>query len=573
MFARYRRTRTEEELFLPLADLLSALELCRRNAGWDDELLQSEREIWATWLQSIQRVNKLRIRRCYNPCNFGEVEQCQLHCFADASESGYGVATYMRTTDSQGNVSCMLVLGKSRVAPLKVTTIPRLELTAALTAVKLSLAIIRELDIKVDDLIYWTDSKVVLGYLRNETARYRTFVANRVSAIREGSDISNWRYVNTELNPADDASRGFTIIDEQRENRWFNGPSFLYESEENWPIDCEIIGTECDSEVKHCGVTSVTEESDAQPKQIVEAALIKLKVKRPSVKSLEIATEVLIRCQQRKYYSDEFESLKKDEKKRVKRCSPLHKFDTFIDESGILRVGGRTSRASVPFEARHPIILPKLSHLSRLLIRETHADMGHLGKQAVLSKLRENYWIQGGPGLVKSILGKCVPCRKYQGRLCQQKMADLPSERLAIREPPFSCTGVDYFGPFVIKHKRFEVKRYGVIFTCLFVKNDLYVHKRWRSVQYLTDQFWRRWLAEYFPLLQERQKWQSPKRNVQINDVVLLADSGSRHSWAMGRVIETYPDSIGLVRSVKVKTFNNELVRPIHKLVLLLEAE
>ncbi|XP_074658647.1 uncharacterized protein LOC141911559 [Tubulanus polymorphus] len=313
-------------------------------------------------------------------------------------------------------------------------------------------------------------------------------------------------------------------------------------------------------------------------------------------------------------------------------------------------------------------------------------------------------------------------------------MADLPSERLAIREPPFSCTGVDYFGPFVIKHKRSEVKRYGVIFTCmtsravhleiahsletyscidayrrfiarrgpvrslrsdngtnlvgtkselelslkkldsdkisyvleklgvkwefnpptgshfggiwerlirdvrkvlygllkehpgrltdeslvtlmcevecilnkrpltrqsgdvtdnppltpnhlllgrgiscdvpgLFVKNDLYVHKRWRSVQYLTDQFWRRWLAEYFPLLQERQKWQSPKRNVQINDVVLLADSGSRHSWAMGRVIETYPDSIGLVRSVKVKTFNNELVRPIHKLVLLLEAE
>ncbi|XP_074658651.1 uncharacterized protein LOC141911562 [Tubulanus polymorphus] len=255
----------------------------------------------------------------------------------------------MRTTDSQGNVSCMLVLGKSRVAPLKVTTIPRLELTAALTAVKLSLAIIRELDIKVDDLIYWTDSKVVLGYLRNETARYRTFVANRVSAIREGSDISNWRYVNTELNPADDASRGFTIIDEQRENRWFNGPSFLYESEENWPIDCEIIGTECDSEVKHCGVTSVTEESgldrvinhysnwhrlrravgwfisvksylkskaemrrriDGQPRQIVKAALIKLKVKRPSVKSLEIATEVLIRCQQRKYYSDEFESLK-----------------------------------------------------------------------------------------------------------------------------------------------------------------------------------------------------------------------------------------------------------------------
>ncbi|XP_064120645.1 uncharacterized protein LOC135225244 [Macrobrachium nipponense] len=155
----------------------------------------------------------------------------QLHLFLDASIMALGVVAYLRVTDQLGNVSCRFIMGKARVAPLKDVSVPRLELSAAVLAVRLGTTILATIDFKVDEVYYWTDSTTVLRYIRNDQARYKTFVANRVSMIREGSDQNEWRYVNSEWNPAEDASRS------KQSERWRTGPGFLLKEECFWPAE------------------------------------------------------------------------------------------------------------------------------------------------------------------------------------------------------------------------------------------------------------------------------------------------------------------------------------------------
>ncbi|XP_064635761.1 uncharacterized protein LOC135492944 [Lineus longissimus] len=211
---------------LPAKILLQRL--CEKNLGWDEEIDGPELERWQVWLQDLPKLEKHVVLRCVRPRNLGVIRSSQVHHFADASEAGYGTASYLRLEDTNGNVSCTLLLGKARVAPLKKTTIPRLELTAATAAVKMNHLIMKELDYPVDNTFFWTDSTAVLRYIRNETSRYKTFVANRVAAIREGSVSHQWNYVPTGDNPADDASRGLAVDQFLKSERWIQGPSFLY---------------------------------------------------------------------------------------------------------------------------------------------------------------------------------------------------------------------------------------------------------------------------------------------------------------------------------------------------------
>ena len=117
------------------------------------------------------------------------------------------------------------------------------------------------------------------------------------------------------------------------------------------------------------------------------------------------------------------------------------------------------------------------------------------------------------------------------------------------------------------------LKRKPLLPPGLFNEEDLYARKRWRQVQYMADLFWKRWLKEYLPLLQERQKWNKQKRSFAVGDLVIIMDpTAPRGSWLMGKIIDTHPDKRGLVRSVKLKTKTGQLDRPINKICLLQEA-
>lgn len=118
---------------------------------------------------------------------------------------------------------------------MKQTTIPRLELTAAVLAVRLDKMLKGQLQLELDQSVFWTDSTTVLNYIASETKRLHTFVANRVAVIREATEVAQWRYIGSKQNPADEASRGLSADDFLKCERWLKGPEFLMTGEMTWP--------------------------------------------------------------------------------------------------------------------------------------------------------------------------------------------------------------------------------------------------------------------------------------------------------------------------------------------------
>ena len=175
----------------------------------------------------------------------------------------------------------------------------------------------------------------------------------------------------------------------------------------------------------------------------------------------------VIKAIQRKYYGDELQSLRRNQ--TVSKGSKLRNLCPEIDQDGILRVGGRLNNSLLPHEGKHPIILPGAEPLVRKLIRRTHCMEGHVGRNHVISSLREQYWITGMTTAVRKVLNDCVYCKKYQARLETQKMGNLPMDRISATRA-FENSGVDYFGPLRVKVGYNYQKRYGVLFSCNYTR-------------------------------------------------------------------------------------------------------
>ena len=202
--------------------------------------------------------------------------------------------------------------------------------------------------------------------------------------------------------------------------------------------------------------------------------------KRPplTVQELEEAGLAVIRFTQSEIFQTEIDNLsqenqskERDEQTRpkknskVRKNSSIYRLDPFVDE-GILRVGGRLNQADIPAESKHPMILPRKSHVTTLIIRSTHEQLAHAGRGHVLARLREKFWIVGANSAVRQLISSCVTCRRSKAKPQDQKMADLATDRLT-PSPPFTYVGEDFFGPYVTKDGRKERKRYGALFTCL----------------------------------------------------------------------------------------------------------
>ncbi len=173
----------------------------------------------------------------------------------------------------------------------------------------------------------------------------------------------------------------------------------------------------------------------------------------------------IIRFSQQEQFQEEISELK-DGSIDVKRNSSVYSLDPMLQD-GLLLVGGRLGKSAMPSERKHPILLSKDQHVSHLILRDIHEQLGHGGRNQMVSKLRCKYWITNANSVARKIISKCVICKRYKGKLGEQKMADLPVERITPDLPPFTNTGVDFFGPIEVKRGRSKVKRYGVIFTCM----------------------------------------------------------------------------------------------------------
>ena len=468
----------------------------------------------------MRLLETLQVPRCYIPGNFGQPVSQTLHCFSDASSIGYGQASYLRSVNEEGDIHVALVTAKSRVAPIKKTvTIPRLELTAATVSAKVAPLLKEELDILNLLVTFWTDSTIVLGYLANETKRFRTYVANRVTIINDYSNKQQWRHVPSDDNPADLASRGLSPKCNEKVEMWFNGPSFLWKEEGEWPENVAASIDDDDEEIKPTtqiviNKVTVSEEyvdiitslesrisswyklvrvlaqvirfiqvsralaqkrKNAIPNQHIASILESGRMNCSlNVSDIQLARRQAIRLTQRKHLSSEFDVLSKlhqhasrSEAKGIRKKSTLFRLDPFINSDGLICVGGRLKNSREEEMKKHPVVIPKNSVASTLLIREAHEAVAHRAGCSTLNELRENgYWVIGAQSSIRSIIDKCRTCRELRGKVAEQKMADLPEERV-VESQPFTHSGTDMFGPFLIKEGRKELKRYGCIFTCL----------------------------------------------------------------------------------------------------------
>ena len=389
------------------------------------------------------------------------------------------------------------MISRSRLTPMKVVTIPRLELMAAVVAVQLSNILSQEMRLTVDRSVFWTDNMIVLQYINNRSRRFHTFVANRITVLHDSSSPEQWRYVNSELNPADDVSRGLSASDLVHSTRWKNGPAFLWKAETEWPSlpervpdllseDCEVKRTaeSCaaklsvhDDSIKllferHSNWFRLTKSVAWLTKfmtWIVDRRLNTVKElnKTLNVGDLRDAESAIIRYLQNSKFAFEISCLQSCDGV-IPKSSSIYSLDPYVDNKGILRVRGRLQSASIRDEAKHPAVLPKDCHVTTLIVHHAHkVEACHSVREYVLACLRRKYWIPGARTIINKVIRGCITCKRLRASPVNQRMSDLPMNRVV---PGFVNVGVDCFGPFQVKRGRSYEKRYGCLFTCLAVR-------------------------------------------------------------------------------------------------------
>ncbi|KAJ2942864.1 hypothetical protein O0L34_g15054 [Tuta absoluta] len=462
------------------------------NLGWDDQLSGELLNDWTKFVTTLPGIVRIAMPRKLLPsagC------KATLHGFCDASERGYAAAVYLRTVSSTGTVDVRLVMAKSKVAPVRTRwTIPKLELAGAALLTRLLHHVASNLrgTINLDETVYaWTDSRIVLCWLQTLVHTLEVFVANRVSQIKGSETPLVWRHVPGEQNPADCASRGCRAPDLVGHSLWW-GPQWLTESPERWPYN------ECGSPlgppdrglrvnvgqiVPKPSAAFLLERYSSLDKLLGVTGWIKQFVnncRKPQAErnlapvlspaERNAALSLLVRVVQAEHFEEEARLLRDG---RGKLKGGLVRLNPFVDEHGMLRVGGRLRNANLPFSARHPLLLPKKGPLVELIVRDRHQKNSHAGCNALLAILQREFWILSGRRTVRSIVFRCLPCYRLKAATMQPQMGDLPPDRVT-EAWTFAGVGTDFAGPFMVKASRLRnaksIKAYLCVFVCLATK-------------------------------------------------------------------------------------------------------
>ncbi|XP_076660041.1 uncharacterized protein LOC143363331 [Halictus rubicundus] len=445
---------------------------------WDESLPMDIHTEWIRFYNKLPALNNITFPR---RTIIESPRKVELHGFSDASEKAYGACLYLRTTDSRGHSETTLLFAKSKVAPLKTISIPRLELCGALLLTSLVETAKQALPVEIHKTIYWTDSTIVLHWVKTSPHTLKTFVANRVSEIQRRTANADWRHVPTADNPADLISRGQSPEDFLQPSIWQHGPTWLNEEESFWPTT-ELPQPETIPEQRVaiclkaliCDTTILDNCSSWGKLQRIIARCLRWKgsnTTKGSLTSSELryAHDVIIKLIQRQHFAEELRCLSRSE---IGVKGKLQQLNPFIDKDGILRVGGRLKNSRIPFAQKHPIVLPK-ARITALIIEHEHRIQLHAGTQATLYAIRRRYWPIDGRSQVGKTIRNCVRCYRVQPPPTQYVMGDLPEARVTDSRP-FANVGVDYCGPFFIKERRYRsrthIKVYVAVFVCLSVK-------------------------------------------------------------------------------------------------------
>ncbi|XP_048261980.1 uncharacterized protein LOC125385143 [Bombus terrestris] len=403
---------------------------------WDESLPADVHTEWSKYYSQLPLLNNVKFPRKAIIKTAAEIE---LHGFCDASERAYGACVYLRTIAPDGHVWTRLLTARSKVAPLKSQTIPRLELSGALLFASLATTVLQALPSNISRTVYWTDSTIVLHWINTSPHTLKTFVANRVTEIQQKTHTSGWRHIPTTDNPADLISRGQSPQDFLRSTIWQHGPEWLQQPEKYWPSWNPVPLVEIPEQKKATCLSvtppdhSLLERYSSWPKLIrIAARCFRWRQKQDrggplTTHDLTNAHNKLVKLLQLCYFPDEIRTLRTDRNSAVK--GKLQRLNPFLDKDEILRVGGRLSHSPMPFTQKHPIILPK-SSVTALIIEHEHLLNLHSGTQATLYALRRSYWPIDGRSQVWSTLKKCVRCCRANPPPVEYVMGDLPAARI-----------------------------------------------------------------------------------------------------------------------------------------------
>lgn len=484
-------------------------DLWKMKLDWDEVVPKEMAEFWMEFRNEIGYLSNFRLDRWLKTSNQVKI---QLIGFSDSSQIAYGAVLYVRVEHPDGKVECSLLNSKSRVAPLKLTTIPRLELAGAELLSKL----FKESRLTMDyqDVEYWlfVDSSPVLYWIRKPPSNLKTYVAHRVSDIQDRTDIRRWRYVNTKENPADLLSRGVRPRDLVDNSLWLHGPAWLSQPMQDWPAEQFPYKESKDVEIE-MKVFRVTEFKPALDINFrgtqtrvplldyvprIEQALnilsyviryinalrsknrppvrktrsCKELIDQPTEQEKAWASQYFAKKMQEQYFNKELTALRQQKGlSDDSRILPLH---PILDTNGLMRVGGRLDASDLDYETKHPVIISHQSRLAELLFEKAHRHCKHGGVQQMMHYLRQQSWITKLRDSLRQSVAKCVVCFRYSQRLRMetQIMADLPADRVTSGKT-FWNTGVDYAGPFVVEfidedRKPFwQCKVWVAIFVCL----------------------------------------------------------------------------------------------------------
>ncbi|XP_053577874.1 uncharacterized protein LOC128667035 [Bombina bombina] len=241
-------------------------ELSKDQCDWDSPLLPDREAQWRAWTEGLIHLEDLSIPRPYVPVSLSSTVRKEVCVFSDASTVVIAAVAYLRVIDSSGQCHVGFIMGKSKLAPRPAHTVPSLELCAAVLSVELAELITEEMDIELYAVKYYTDSKIVLGYIHNTCRRFHVYVSNRIIRIRKSTNPDQWHYINTSQNPADHGTRPIQAAHLKHTN-WFSGPDFLHQADTSDQSEAEVfdlIEPDSDSEIRPEVTALITEVYERQ---------------------------------------------------------------------------------------------------------------------------------------------------------------------------------------------------------------------------------------------------------------------------------------------------------------------
>ncbi|XP_041767689.1 uncharacterized protein LOC121591362 [Anopheles merus] len=550
-------------------------ELWKCQITWDEPLTPALQNRWLLFREKLAMLQTIHIPRWL--LTDQRATNLQMHCFCDASEKAYGAAIYLRSINTDGRVTTNLITAKSKVAPLadsrkqKRVCLPRLELSAALLLAHSYEKVSDALKLQVET-IFWSDSTIVLQWLSATPSRWKTFIANRVSEIQHITHGKDWLAQPSEEWPNTHQPRQEEFTTDELEERPICMAAQSVAPNELFSLRSTFTG------LQRLVAWLRRFRHNTNPANHLQRRLDH----HLSLEELAESKLCLVRLAQAESFPEDIKHLSKGDS--VGYNSPLKQLAPFLQD-GLLRVGGRLRHAPIPFDRKHPYILPANHPLTNQIATLYHRTYQHANPQLLIASMRKRFWPLRAKNLARRILLQMLSlpphtCAATHGR---------PSNRESYTNVNFlthrsRLVWTDTLSTYISEgatHQglRSDIRLYGhfLIHRPIVSLAEPSLEKlpfnrldRWQKVQEFVRRLWKRWSTDYLSGLQQRTKWTKQKDNVKLDTMVLLKEDGLLPSkWFLGRVTQIIKGADDNIRMVIVKTKDGDFKRSISKICVL----